>query len=99
MAEPIEMPFGLRTRVGPGNHVLHEGPDPPMGSGNFLGGKRTSHCKVYRYSMVICAKTVEPIEMPFGLWTRMGPRNRVLDGDPEVLGTLPWQPIWELKLL
>jgi len=21
-AEPIEMPFGLRTRVGPGNHVL-----------------------------------------------------------------------------
>jgi len=28
-AEPIEMPFGLRTRVGPGNHVLDEGPDPP----------------------------------------------------------------------
>ena len=21
-AEPIKMPFGLRTRVGPGNHVL-----------------------------------------------------------------------------
>jgi len=29
--------------------------------------------------MVICAKTAEPIEMPFGLWTRMGPVNRVLD--------------------
>ena len=28
-AEPIEMPFGLRTQVGPGNHVLDEGPDPP----------------------------------------------------------------------
>jgi len=28
MAEPIEMPFGLRTRVGPRNHVLDGGPDP-----------------------------------------------------------------------
>jgi len=25
------------------------------------------------------AKTAEPIEMLFGLWTRVGPRNRVLD--------------------
>ena len=24
----------------------------------------------------------EPFEMPFGLWTRVGPRNRVLDGGP-----------------
>jgi len=29
-------------------------------------------------------KTAEPIEMPFGLWARMGPRN-VLDGSPELL--------------
>jgi len=28
-AEPIEMLFELRTRVGPGNHVLDGGPDPP----------------------------------------------------------------------
>jgi len=28
------------------------------------------------------AKMAEPIEMPFGLWTRMGPRNHVLDGGP-----------------
>jgi len=27
----------------------------------------------------------EPIVMPFGLWARMGPRNHVLDGGPEVL--------------
>ena len=27
-AAPIKMPFGLRTRVGPGNHVLDGGPDP-----------------------------------------------------------------------
>ena len=32
-----------------------------------------------------CANTVEPIEMPFGLWARMGPRNPVLDGSSEVL--------------
>jgi len=38
-AEPIEMPFGLSTRVGPGNHVLDWGPDPPMGRGNFEGKK------------------------------------------------------------
>jgi len=31
----LEMPFGLRTRVGPGNHVLDAGLDPPMGRGNF----------------------------------------------------------------
>ena len=27
-----------------------------------------------------CAKTAEPIEMPFGLWTRMGQRKNVLHG-------------------
>jgi len=27
----------------------------------------------------------EPIEMPFGLWGRMHPRNHVLDGCPQVL--------------
>ena len=36
-------------------------------------------------SAVSCAKTAEPIEMPFGLWARMGPRNHVLDGGPAVL--------------
>ena len=25
-------------------------------------------------------KTAEPIEMPFGLWNRMDPRNNTLDG-------------------
>jgi len=33
---------------------------------------------------LLCAKTSEPIEMPFGLWARMGPRNRVRWG-PQVL--------------
>ena len=36
-AAPIELPFGLKTWVGPGNHVLDAGPDPPMGRDKFLG--------------------------------------------------------------
>jgi len=34
-AEPIELPFGLRTRVGPGNHVLDGGHSTPHGKGQF----------------------------------------------------------------
>jgi len=36
MAEPIEMPFGLRTWVGPGNHLLDGGR-----RGSFEGGERS----------------------------------------------------------
>jgi len=36
--EQIEMPFGLRTLVGPGNHVLN-GVQIPHGNGQFLRGK------------------------------------------------------------
>ena len=34
-AAPMELPFGLRTWVGPGNHVLDGGPDPPWEGANF----------------------------------------------------------------
>ena len=37
MAQPIEMPFGLRTHMGTRNHVLDGDPDP-QGKGNFEGG-------------------------------------------------------------
>jgi len=43
--EPIEIPFAMRSQVGPGKHVLDGGPDPPMGRGNFEG-EGASHCKV-----------------------------------------------------
>ena len=33
-----------------------------------------------RHSAVSCAKMAELIEMPFGLWTRMGQRKHVLRG-------------------
>ena len=36
-------------------------------------------------TVVSHAKMAEPIEMPFGLWARMVPRNRVLGWSPEVL--------------
>ena len=29
------------------------------------------------------AKMAEPIEMPFGWWAQMGPRNHVLDRGPD----------------
>ena len=36
-AAPIEMRFGFRTRVGPRNHVLDGGPDPPWEGASFRG--------------------------------------------------------------
>ena len=44
-AAPIEMPFGLRTRVGPRHHVSDGGPDPPWEEA-ILRGKGASHYKV-----------------------------------------------------
>jgi len=44
-AEPIEMPFGFWTRVGPGNHVLDGIPDLPIGKSNFEG----EMCPIVKY--------------------------------------------------
>jgi len=45
-AEPIEMPFGLRTaRVGPRNEVLDGGSYPPW-EGAILKGEVAADCKV-----------------------------------------------------
>jgi len=35
-AEPIEMPFGVLSRVVPRNHVLDGGADAPVGKGSFM---------------------------------------------------------------
>jgi len=53
----------------PSNHVLDR-LRSPMRGGNFEGRK----------AAMSCAKTAEPIEMPFGIWTRVGPRKHVLGG-------------------
>ena len=60
--------------MGPRNHVLDWGPNCPKHKGNF-GGKDMPDDTV-----VSCAKMVESIEMPFGVWTWVCPRNHVLDG-------------------
>jgi len=41
-----------------------------MGMGNF-DEEGATHCKVQGHSVVSCAKTAEPIKMPFGIWTRI----------------------------
>ena len=64
-AAPIELPFGLRTWVGPGNHVLDGVQIPPMGRGKFVGENGRPFVK-YKDTMVVCAKTAEPIGMSFG---------------------------------
>jgi len=52
--------------------------------------------------VVICAKTAEPIEMPFGLSARVGPR--LLDRGPHVLrdvamATIFWLSTYWVKLV
>jgi len=71
------MPLGLWTQVGQRNHVLDcSGPIRPMPRVIFRGkpekdmpGRAGQHCAVS------CAKMAESIEMPFGLWTRVGPKE------------------------
>ena len=63
--EPIEMQFGLRTLVGPRNHVLDGGPDPPW-EGAILRGKGRPIVK-YRDTLRSSAEMAELVEMPFGL--------------------------------
>jgi len=70
--------------VGPKNHVLDGGRNPPWEEA-ILRGKGASHYKILGHFAVICAKTAEPIEMLFwgcGLGWVVG---IVLDGGPAVL--------------
>ena len=83
MAEPIEMLFGLRTLVGPGNHVL-DGVQIPQRKRAILRGKGASRCKVWGHSAVIYARTAEPTRCRLGCGLDRR-RNHGLDGDPAVL--------------
>jgi len=68
-AKPIDMPFRLRTRVVPGNHVLDGGPDLPMGRGNVEEeGRPIVHCGR------LC-KNGWTDRFAFRLWTRVGRRK------------------------
>ena len=66
--EPIEMPFGLWTWVGPRNHVLGHGPDAPQGKEICFGqGHVPPNCKVLRENTVSCTETADVIEMGRGI--------------------------------
>jgi len=79
MAEPIEMLFGLiKDSCGPREPCVRWGPDPPWERA-ILRGKGRPIVK-YRYTLHHCMwssvqKMAEPIQMPFGLWARMGLRK------------------------
>jgi len=64
------------------------GSKSPHGKGQFWGQKGATHCKVEGLPAVSPAKTVKPIEMPFGMVVVMGPGNHVVDGgwDPRIGG-------------
>jgi len=59
---------------GPKEPRIRWGPHPPA---KFWGRRGRP---IVGDSVIICAKTAEPIKMPFGLWARMGPINHVLNG-------------------
>jgi len=50
----------------------------PMGRGNFEGEGRP----IVKYRDTLRSSAAEPIEMLFGFWPPIGPKNRVLDGGP-----------------
>jgi len=56
--------------MGPRNRVKW-GPDPLWERVILREGRRGPFVK-YSDTLVICAKMAEPIDLPFGLWTRVG---------------------------
>jgi len=65
------------------------GVEIPHANEQFRG--KAAHCKVQRLFAISCAKTAEPTEMLFGLWTVVGARRRVLDG-------VHIGPTWRIRL-
>jgi len=66
-AEPNDMAFVLWARVDSRNRVFDGVEILHMNGAILRGGEGTAHCKLQGRSAVSCAKTAEPIEMPFGV--------------------------------
>ena len=77
-AEPIEGPFWFLDSGELKEQCVFWGPDRPCEGAIFRGNEMSGHAR--RDSAVCCTKMTEPIEVPFGLWTCMGPRKHVLHG-------------------
>ena len=58
----------------------------------LLRGKGTAHCKVLGRSAVSCANTAEPIEIPFGVLSGVGPGKHVIDHGMHIVA------IWRIRL-
>jgi len=64
------------------NHILDGSTDPLMGRGNFEGER----CPIVKHRDTLRStvpKKAQPIEVPFGMWAWIGPRNRELDSRPD----------------
>ena len=61
--------------MGSRNHVLDGGPDAPCEGTIFR--EKDGRLGMPDDTAVSCAKMAETIEMPFGLWTWVGPRKQV----------------------
>jgi len=99
-AEPIEMPFGLRTRVGPGNHdCIRWGSRSPW-QGAILG-REESTVSTGTFCCELC-KAAERVDLPFGLWTRAGRRKHRFNRIRQVAPTCPHRKhsgaTWRIRL-
>jgi len=85
------MPFGLWAQIisqmGPMNHVLDGGPAGRHWMGQFWG--RGAYRKVWGVSALSSAKTAEPIDLPFALWTRAGRRRHKFNGIRQMAPVVP----------
>ena len=86
--------------MGPSKNVFDGGPHRPVGRGNFEGEGMPRH--VRRHSDVNCAKTDEPLEMPFGLWTWVDRRkhkfSRIRHVGPGCPRERQIDAIWQIRL-
>jgi len=55
----------------------------PYGKGQCNLGEIGTHCNVQGLSVVNCANTAEPIDMPSGILSQVDPRNHVLHRGPD----------------
>jgi len=74
----------VHVAYGRGSFLIRQGDEIPRGMGN-IGVLFHIDNALYSIAFGTRTKTAEPIEMPFGMMTPVGPRYHVLDGrlDPQ----------------
>jgi len=72
--------------------IYYMGSKSPMRRRNLQGKDMPGYARPH--SDVSCAKMAEPIEIPFGLWTQVGPREPCIgcgSRSPEAKGNFRWK--------